>query len=150
MANLLKRPNIKMAKSKMAKNKILLFILLIAGLVSCNHNEPVDFVTWHCTETSLNGQRTYLVDVYKTKDTTVYLFSNFHNVSTEGFYDVKIQFKNNKYSFNPLPQQIGDSKYVIKSGSGTFYPGLNQMIFEYNISDYNGQNEIAVRAVFTR
>lgn len=137
-----------MGSRKMAKNKFLLFVLLMTGLVSCNHNEPLDFVTWRCTETSLNGQRTYLVDVYKTKDTTVFLFSNFNNVSTEGYYDVKVKRTNNKYSFTPIPQQIGDSRYFIKSGSGTFDSSLNQMIFDYNI--YDSQNEIAIHAVFSR
>ena len=137
-----------MASSKMAKNKFLLFGLLMTCLVSCTHNEPVDFVTWRCTETSVNGQRTYLVDVYKTKDTTVYLLSNFHNVSTDGYYDVKVKLINNKYSFTPIPQQIGDSKYFIKSGSGTLNRSLNQMIFDYNI--YDSKNEIAVHAIYTR
>jgi hypothetical protein len=88
------------------------------------------------------------VDVYKTKDTTVYLFSNFHNVSTEGYYDIKVKLTNNKYSFTPIPQRIGDSKYVIKSGSGTFDASHNQMIFDYNI--YDGISEIPVQAIFSR
>lgn len=78
----------------------------------------------------------------------MFLFSNFHNVSTEGFYDVKVKLSNHKYSFTPVPQQIGDSKYFIKSGSGAINSNQNQMIFDYNI--YDSQNEITVHAVFDR
>jgi hypothetical protein len=87
--------------------------------------------------------------MYKSpKDTTLYLFSNFHNVSADGFYDVTVNLKNSKFTFNPLPQQIGSSLLVVKSGSGIRNASFNQIEFNYNIFD--GKKEMAVKAIYTR
>jgi len=135
----------------MTKARLILGVLIVFMLSSCSSNEPAGYTTWHCAEISENGSRTYLVDMYRTKaDTTVYLLSNFHNISVEGLYDVKVKLSNHKITFTPTPQQIGSSMYVIQSGSGTMNANSTQIDFSYNIYDANKKSEISVHATYTR
>ena len=136
----------------MKKNSLALFIFPMILLCSCVSNDPTNFVTYHCEETRAGlAPRTYLIDLYRTKaDTNTYLISNFHNLSTEGLYDVTIKVSNKKISFIPTPQQIGSSQYKINSGSGTVDTNANfgQMKLDYTIWD--GTTEIAVHTTYTK
>jgi len=135
----------------MRKAKLFFGVLIVFMFGSCSSNEPTGYTTWRCAEVSENGSRTYLVDMYRTKaDTTVYLLSNFHNISVEGLYDVKVKLSNRKITFTPTPQQVGSSTYIIKSGSGTMNANSTQIDFSYNIYDANKKSEISVHATYTR
>jgi hypothetical protein len=133
-----------MGKSKFASLGALLVILC-----ACGTSDPTSYSTWHCVETSPMSSRNYLVDIYKTKkDTTIYLISNFHKISVEGEYDVKIKLTGKKYSFNPVPQQVGNSQYIIRSGGGVANATSTQIDFDYVI--YDGISDMAVHATYTR
>ena len=139
---------IKMARSRTTKYAGRLILLVLLAFVSCKTNDPQAFTTWRCVENSaILGSRTYLVDVYKSvKDTSVYLISNFHKVSTEGIYDVKVKRTKNVFSIEP--QQIGDSQYILKLGSGIINNNSTEMQFNYII--YDGQRDVNVFAVYSR
>ena len=63
------------------------FVIAISMLIftACDNNVPVPVHnslqgSWHCVENSINGSRTYLIDIDPLRtDTTQYLISNFQN-----------------------------------------------------------------------
>ena len=135
----------------MKKNKIILFTLLLIGLFGCHTEEPAKFTTWRCVETSIQGQRTYLIDIYRSlKDTTIYTLSNFQNISHEGDYDIRVKIINNSLMFFPTPQQIGNSQYKINSGSGIVRNNFTEIQMNYTVYDYDEKSDIAYQAILTR
>ena len=138
----------------MRKNNISLSIVLTILLISCGTNEPAGPYTsikgtWRCTETSVMNSRSYSVDIYRTKkDTSVYLLSNFYNVSIEGEYDITAKLSGNTLTINPSPQSIGPTAIVVKSGSAVVNENFTQMVFDYII--YDGQSDIKVHSVYSR
>ena len=139
-----------MAKKLIKENKLVLLALALLALTSCTTTEPDNYITFHCIEeNSILGTRSYLIDVRRsTKDTSIYAFSNFYNISNEGDFDVRIKRTNNNLSFSPASQQIGQSEYVIKSGSGTTNNNFTTINFTYTI--FNGKSDISVRTTLTR
>ena len=134
----------------MSKLNRFFLLMIVTGVFSCQNNAPVDYSLiggpWHCEEfQSLGGTRTYLVQIDRVRsDTTQYLISNFYtNNPTDG---VITTLKGSKLSF--VQQQIGTSKYILNSGSGTINADFTRMDLTYLIFD--GQNDIKVNAVFTR
>lgn len=135
----------------MKKIKSILLASIILLPFSCVTNNPVNYTTWHCVENSELGSRTYLINLYKAKnDSNTYLISNFHKVSYEGVYDVILKNTNNKLAFTPTSQQIGDSQFQIRSGSGTMNTNFTLMTLDYNIYDSNEKRDIGVHAVYSR
>ena len=134
----------------MSKLKRFFLLMIVTGLFSCQNNVPVDHSLlggpWHCEEfQSLGGTRTYLVQIDRIKsDTTEYFISNFYNVDTND--GLKVTLKGYKLTF--AQQQVGNSKYVLKSGSGSVNAGFTRMDLTYQI--YDGQSDINVNAIFTR
>jgi len=135
----------------MIKTKSILLTLVLFLTFSCVTNDPVNYTTWHCVESSELGSRTYLVNLYKAKnDSNTYLISNFHNVSYDGLYDIILKNTNGKLAFTPAAQQIGDSQFQIKSGSGSINTNSTQMVLDYFIYDSNEKRDIGVHAVYSR
>jgi hypothetical protein len=139
-----------MEKKLMKKSKIVLLSLVIFALASCVTTEPDNFITFHCVEnSSLGTTRNYLIDVRRsTNDTSIYAFSNFYSISNEGDFDIRIKRTNNNLSFSPASQQIGQSQYVIKSGTGVTNDSFTRIDFDYLI--FNGKNDVSVKAILTR
>jgi hypothetical protein len=136
---------------KKSSNKLILLGLILLTVCACGTTEPTNSTNWHCEESSVNGSRTYLVTIYKTiKDTTIQLISNFHNRSIEGEYDVKVKLTGKGYTFNPLPQQVGSSQYIIRSGSGKANANSTQIDFDYTIFDTQKNIELAFHDTYTR
>lgn len=133
----------------MKSSKIVLLTFVLGILFSCNTNEPLNYITLHCVESSESGSRTYLVNIYKAaKDTNTVLISNFHNISYEGDYDVMVKNENGNLTF--LTEQIGNSQFVIKSPKATVNANFTQMTFDYNIYNMNDKSEIGFHAVYSR
>lgn len=137
----------------MKKIRITLLILLVTGLHACENNEPANYTSirgsWRCTETDPTNTRTYPVDFYRTKaDTTIYLLSNFYNVSIDSDFDITTKLSGKNLSINPVPQVIGSTQYVIKSGSGVINNTFTRIDFNYIIFD--GKSDIPVKVTFTR
>lgn len=141
-----------MAKLFQRKRRNSVFISLIGILIilsACTNTDPINYSSikgaWKCHETSLGAQRTYLVEIFKSKSgTTDYLFSNFYNVGQTGEYDINFSYENYKITFSP----IENSFIRIKSGEGTVNSSFNSMTLDYII--YNGVNDIPVHAVYSR
>ncbi|MEI8272666.1 MAG: hypothetical protein WCG08_08580 [Paludibacter sp.] len=133
------------------RSKLLtvLSISLVCGFVACTVSGPTNVTTWNCAESSIKGSRTYLVDFYReSKDTTLYLISNFHNTGFEGT-DVEVKISSGKLTFNrPLPQNIPTTSYIIKSGSGVVNKESNVISIDYVI--YDGLNDIAFHVDYKR
>ena len=130
----------------------MLAIICLATCMACGGNDPVSFKNiqggWNCTETSSQGQRTYGVDIYRTKnDSTVYLISNFHNMGTEGDYDIKVTLVGKKLTVMPTPQAFPNSYLVLKLGTATVH-SFTHISFDYVI--YNGFNDLAIHTEYTR
>lgn len=145
-----------MAKLSQRKRKNSAFIalsLIILFLSACGSNDPGDTYTsikgtWKCRETSQLGQRTYLIDIYKSKnDETTYLISNFNNVGVDGIYDIKASLSTINLSISPVPQSLTGGQ-IVKSGSGTVNADFKLIVFDYII--YNGVNDIPVHAEYSR
>ncbi len=137
-------------------NKLIFpaIVICMSFLYACNENAPVDYSTikgsWRCVETSsLSGTRTYSVDIYRLKsDTTIYLISNFHNVSFDSEYDIKTKLNGKTLTIAPTPQYIGPSQLKIESGSGTVDDSRRQIAMDYTIFD--GQFASDVHVVYSR
>jgi hypothetical protein len=130
------------------------FVLLSALLLlsACGNSDPVTYTSikgaWKCRETSQQGQRTYLIDIFKSKsDETTYLISNFNNIGVDGIYDIKASFSATNISISPVPQSLSGSQ-VLKSGSGTV--NVNFTLIELDYIIYNGVNDIPVHAAYSR
>ena len=144
---------------KKSSNKLILLGLILLTVCACGTTEPTNSTStkpanstnWHCEESSVNGSRRYLVTIYKTiKDTTIQLISNFHNISVEGEYDVKVKLSGKTYTFSPLPQEVGSSQYIIRSGSGKANANSTQIDFDYTIFDTQKNIELAFHDTYTR
>lgn len=133
-----------------SENNIVVSLLLILVIFSaCVSNDPVNYTSikgaWKCSETSQRGQRTYLIDIFKSKSgDTNYLFSNFHNIGVSGEYDINFTVIENKLTFPPTE----NSNIRIQSGSGTVSADFKQMVLDYVI--YDGINDIQYHAEYTR
>ena len=144
-----------MAKLFLRKRKNSAFIalsLIILFLSACGSNEPDTYTSikgsWKCRETSQLGQRTYLIDIYKSKsDETTYLISNFNNVGVDGIYDIKASLSTANLSISPTPQSLTGGQ-IVKSGSGTVNADFKLIVLDYII--YNGVNDIPVHAEYSR
>lgn len=124
-------------------------LLLLITLAGCKTNEPTNFTTWRCLENSPAGSRTYLIDMYRSiQDTTIYLISNFHKISAEGEYDVRVKRTNNTFKIEAQP--IGDSQYTINSGSGIINNNSSEMQFNYIIFDRKNNSSTEILAVYNR
>jgi len=133
----------------MKNSRIIILAFVLYTLLSCSTNEPSNYTTWHCVESSESGSRIYLINIYKAeKDTNTYLISNFHNISYEGDYDVIVKKNNNNLTF--ITEQIGSSQFVIKSPTGTVNANFTQMTLDYNIYNMDDKSEIGYHVVYSR
>lgn len=127
--------------------KILNILTLALLIAACGDNEPKVHTsiagTWRCEETSsLNGTRTYLIDIDQTKsDTTQYLISNFYNTGDTEF--IKVKLKSNKLTITQQPT----SNITVSSLSGTVID-LTQIMLSYTVRD--GLNDIKIEASYSR
>jgi len=123
----------------------LLAVILI--LTACGDNDPKVHTTiagtWRCEETSsLNGTRTYLVDIDQTiSDTTQYLISNFYNTGDVEY--IKVKLKSNKLTITQQPT----SNITVSNFSGTVI-GLTQINLSYTVRD--GLSDVKVEATYSR
>jgi hypothetical protein len=136
----------------MKKINIALITLLIVSLISCGTNEPANYSnikgSWHCTETSDQGSYSFIVDVYRLKaDTTIYLFSNFHNVTFDDAGDIRVKQTGSKLTIES-EQSIPSTLVVVKKGSGLVATNFMKMEMDYDVLD--GQRYNTIHAIFSR
>jgi len=128
--------------------------LFLIAVVSCNDNQPIAknsiVGSWHCTESTIYGSRSYLTDIYRLKsDSTQYLLSNFYNISTDDIADVRAKLAAKTLTINPMQAiNTGSITMTVKSGKGTVANDFSRIDFDYTI--YNGASDITVHAVYTR
>jgi len=140
----------KMEKSLKRKNRIIVLLLSILLFSCTDNNDSIDYSSikggWRCIESSEQGERTYLIDVYKKQsETTTYLVSNFHKVGYDSFDDILITVVGNKITIANQPLGSGQQ---LKAGSGTVSADFKQMSIQYRVT--NGSTEIGYTANFTR
>ena len=138
----------------MRKGIGFVMLSLLAVFVSCKDTGPATYKTlvgaWHCTENSIYGSRSYLIDVYRTKaDTTVYLLSNFHNITTDDTGDVRAKLKGSTLTIE-VQQTItsGSTSLTVISGTGTVAADLKQIDLDYKVFD--GKTNNNVHALYSR
>lgn len=135
------------------RNSVSLVLLLVLLLFSaCGNSDPVPHTSikgaWKCSEISQLGQRTYLIDIYKSKsDEITYLVGNFNNIGDDGTLDIKATLVASKISISPTPQSLTGGQ-LVKSGSGSVNADFTLIELDYII--YNGVNDIPVHAVYSR
>lgn len=132
--------------------RIFLFLtfFLSITLAACNDNTPKTYTSitgnWRCTEfSSLNGSRSYLVEIDRTKsDTTLYAITYFANTTYNDFIFVHLSGKNISIS----QQQVGTTPKIVRTGSGQVSSDFKRIDWNYTL--YDGVSEYAVQAVYTR
>jgi len=133
------------------------FVIAIFMLIftACDNNVPVPVHnslqgSWHCVENSINGTRTYLIDIDPLRtDTTQYLISNFQNITFDGLNMVNT--KRTGSTLTIVPNQSitnGTTTIIVKSGTGVISNAFKRIDFVYYIFD--GHNDIQVQAAYTR
>jgi hypothetical protein len=96
---------------------------------------------WRCEEYNpFSGNSIYMVDVDRSNsDTTVYLFSNFHNQDVNEFIYAKLQ----GLSLSIPDQVIGTMR--VKSGSGTVSDDYRRIDLVYTVSDNQSEGTVEAR-----
>lgn len=138
----------------MRKRILVITISVLAVFVSCKDTGPATYKTlvgaWHCTENSIYGSRSYLIDVFRTKaDTTIYLLSNFHKITTDDTGDVRAKLIGSTLTIE-VQQTItnGSTSLTVISGSGTVAADLKQIVLDYKVFDGKTNND--VHALYSR
>lgn len=127
--------------------RFLNLLAVILLLAACGDNDPKVHTTiagtWRCEETSsLNGTRTYLIDIDQTiSDTTQYLISNFYNTGDVEY--IKVKLKSNKLTITQQPT----SNITVSGFSGTVID-LTKINLNYTVRD--GLSDIKVEATYSR
>lgn len=130
----------------MSIKKVLFITLLGSILCACGGNDPLAYKTWNCTENSVLGTKRFLVYVYPVKtDSTKFLFSNMHNITTDDIGDVYVRIVGSKIT---IDEQAFGNGYRIKSISGSVTAKNHQMTINYILND--GKTDITINASFTR
>ena len=139
----------------MRKFGLLIAAVSVLIFSACDTNVPVPVHnslqgSWHCVENSINGTRTYLVDIDPLRtDTTQYLISNFQNITFDGLNMVNT--KRTASTLTIVPNQSisnGTTTIIVKSGTGVISNAFKRIDFVYSIFD--GRNDFQVQAVYTR
>jgi hypothetical protein len=124
-------------------------------MFSCDTNVPTKnnnplVGSWHCTETTIYGSRSYLTNIYPVKsDTTQYLLSNFYNISLDDIADIRAKLNAKTFTINPNQSILNsNTTYVVKSGTGVVSVGFGRIDFDYII--YNGSSDINVHAIYLK
>lgn len=136
---------------KRRKNKLfnLLFLLSVV-LMSCDNNSIKTYTSvtgsWRCVEFSTQfGQRSYLLDIYKSKSgTSNFLISNFHN---DGYENIFVTFALNSNKITLTNQNLNQG-LIVKSGNGIVSQDFKEIELNYIIFD--GKTDIPVNVVYTR
>jgi hypothetical protein len=111
-------------------------------------NTTANYTAFNCRGYSSLGEiRPYAVNIYKRSNSaTGYLISNFHNLSYDGYYDIRVEIADNKITITPSPQQLDGQ--IIKSGSGTVNDAFTEIKLNYII--YNGVNDVEYSVIYSR
>jgi hypothetical protein len=137
-------------RKRRKSSSYLLLVLLAIVVFACENNTPKTYTnitgSWRCVESSQFGQRTYLLDIDRKRNSeTDFLISNFHNV---GYENIFVSFTLNGNKLTLINQNLNMSGYIIKSGNGIVSQDFKEVELNYIIFD--GKTDIPFYVVFTR
>lgn len=135
---------------KRRKSSLYLLLVLYALLINACDNNTIKTYTsitgsWRCVESSQLGQRSYLLDIFKSKSgTSNFLISNFHN---DGYENIFVTFTLEGNKLTLLNQNLNQG-IIVKSGNGIVSQDFKEVELNYIIFD--GKTDIPVFVVYTR